>query len=361
LNVKYNHSGVGLGGILSVIGAGIVSGEGDSVPIPSKCSGLTLTDARTNALKKCVDNLRATSFPPKLVQVGNLDFTKKISDMLENQFDFILGNDCVHSNQMVEGFAKTCSHVMKDGKDFQRSLVYISPEYRESNNSLEATMSKSHGIVAKRKELVLERLILAPIVLDNMKDIGRQPMRGGIAVYETKDSTKYTILTLDSDSTVVAPPAATQVSSAPVPPPRVPSVTTVSVSSGPAMSTYANSLSGSITVQKYTPPTPKTPVNTMGGYLGNIASAEPFSYNVPAVTTPPIATPVASSSSVPAPFAAAAASKKSITDDPEELRAIELACEQRVEKDFLLYCEKLEQSCNESSEAKIEAINYEVW
>ena len=351
-----------MGGILSVIGAGIVSGEGDSVPIPTKCSGLTLTDARTNALKKCVDNLRATSFPPKLVQVGNLDFTKKISDMLENQFDFILGNDCVHSNQLVEGFAKTCSHVLKDGKQLPRSFLYISPEYRESNTSLEATLSKDYGIVTKKKELVLERLILAPIVLDNMKDIGRQPMRGGIAAYETKDSTKYSILTLDSGPLVTPPPPAAAVaapiSSASSPPPSVPSMT-VTTPSGPAMSTYANSLSGSTTVKKYTPPTPKTPVNAMGGYLGNISSAQPFSYSVPVTTS--TATPAVSSSSAPAPFAAAAASKKSIMDDPEALRAIELACEQRVEKDFLLYCEKLEQSCNESSEAKIESINYEVW
>lgn len=346
-----------MGGILSVIGAGIVSGEGDSVPIPTKCSGLTLTDARTNALKKCVDNLRATSFPPKLVQVGNLDFTKKISDMLENQFDFVLGNDCAHSNQLVEGFANTCSHVLKDGDQFHKSMVHISPEYRESNSSLESILSSNYGIVTKKNELVLERLILAPIVLDNMKDIGRQPMRGGAAAYETKDSTKYTVLTLDSgakETSAVAPMSSTQSA-----PPSVPSVT-VTAPSGPAMSTYANSLSGSSRVQKYTPPAPKTPVNAMGGYLGNISSAKPFSYSVP-VTTAPATPAVASSPSAPAPFVAAAASKKSIMDDPAALRAIELACEERVEKDFLLYCEKLEQSCNKSSEAKIEAINYEIW
>lgn len=333
-----------------MIGAGIVSGEGDSVPIPSRCSGLTLTDSRTNVLKKCVDNLRAASFPPKLVQVGNLDFHKKVSESLVNQFDFVLGNDCAQSNQMVEGFANTCALLLKDGKEMQRSFLHIGPEYRESNGALKSVLSQK-GLVTKKMNLVLERLILAPIVLENMKDIGRQPMRGGAASYETKDSIKYNLLALE-----LGQPKGTSAQSTYKP------VTTTVASSGPAMNTYANSLSGD-TVQKYTPPTPKTPVNPMGGYLGNIASAKPFSYTVPvstATTLPSSTMPSRPSYNTPAPFAAAAASKKALFDDHEALRAIELACEQKVEKDFLNYCEKLEKSCNASTEAKIESINFDL-
>ena len=161
------NSGVGVGGILSAVGAGLVlsSGytNGESSPTPDTLSKLLMTDSNKNLLNTCVGNLGATSFPVPKVELGVLDWTKNVQDSMADRFDFIIGCNCAHD---FTPLAKTVAHSIISDASARSIFVHIGPENRKNTVGLKIELGSRYRMNTIVKDIQLERIQLAPAIED---------------------------------------------------------------------------------------------------------------------------------------------------------------------------------------------------
>jgi hypothetical protein len=203
----------GIGGILSVIGAGLASdphtckypqtststtsedaianANVTTAPTPKKLSKLLMTDRNQALLSNCRTNLQSGSFPASKVKLGLLDWNKDVQEEMKDQCQFIVG---CHSARDVLALARTVAYALKcspfDGENdgggdvdvdgdgdgdggglrSRASFVHIEPEHRENVDRLQKELEDGYRMNAEVKDIVLERVHLVPLIKDSKED-----------------------------------------------------------------------------------------------------------------------------------------------------------------------------------------------
>ncbi len=194
---------MGLGGILSSIGAGIATGSREKVspdgeleaPVPNSLSKIMLTDANEGFLKTCISNLVSTSFPASNVELASLAWDQRVPSKLQDNFDFIIGCDTIDKASVVEPMADIVANCLKspyssDGI-MAGSLVYIAPRQRESIGNLETKLEWGYGMNTKISDFALERIDLTPLVID---DVNTKQDYDGYAEFKNINRRKFSVL-----------------------------------------------------------------------------------------------------------------------------------------------------------------------
>jgi hypothetical protein len=172
------YSGEGVGGILSVIGAGAVSSSltDQIAPTPEDLTSILMTDSNKESLDKCVYNLAATEFPEPKVELGLLDWNKKVQGPMQNQFDFVIGSNCATDSKSL---ANVVAHSLKcpsrneytgELVDYG-SFVHIGPNGCDGVTGLVDALSERYQMETMTKEIVLERIELAPLIAAKVRDL----------------------------------------------------------------------------------------------------------------------------------------------------------------------------------------------
>ncbi len=248
-------SGIGLGGILSVIGAGLASGEKESspssgyqsiedianspvpvdadndadngadsddgegsggmpgfekkfAPVPRNLAKLLLSDSHESLLNKCFINVNKSSFPPSKVEIKQLDWNARVPNEMKCQYDFIIGCDCAYYFPLVNPLARTIAYTLQispyDKVDNEQrvggTFVHIGPEHRESIQDLRRKLSRGYRMNTRTQSLVLERFDLVPLFLDSMQEEGDQLKdeidgeTNGFVEYQNIETTSFTTL-----------------------------------------------------------------------------------------------------------------------------------------------------------------------
>ena len=200
---------MGLGGILSVIGAGLSlksaektsSAVAATTPMPNYLSKMLLTDPRENLLSQCPDNLVAVSFPTTKVQLGLLDWNAPIQDEFKGKFNTIIGCDCTHHLESVEPLAKTIVDALQNPafetrsskQQMTGSFLLIGPHNRRTTADLKNTMQSKYHMEAVTSEIILERFQLKPLVMESFKhEVDRE--RDGYVEFTNMHSLRYSVL-----------------------------------------------------------------------------------------------------------------------------------------------------------------------
>jgi len=231
-------TGVGVGGILSCIGAGIVSGateispssgyqsiedianspvdDGESLPgtekkfapVSTLLAKVVLTDSSESLLNKCFSNINQSSFPSSKVEIRQFDWNQRVPNEMKGQYDFIIGCDCAYYFPLVNPLARTVAYTLQtspyDKVDNQQRVggqfLHIGPEHRENIQDLRRKLRKGYRMNMKTQDLVMERVDLVPLFLDSMQDEDDQLKsevegeNAGFVEYQNIETTKFTSL-----------------------------------------------------------------------------------------------------------------------------------------------------------------------
>ena len=219
-------SGSGVAGILSVVGAGLTakfsgmkerqrnegwkpSDEKGNTPVPENLSKILLTESQGIMLDKCVQNLRASAFPPIKIELGLLDWEQNIPMSMGDMFDFIVGCDCAFGLPSVTPLARTvalalksspCDKAEQSTQQIRGKFLHIGPGNKESYFDLKNGLVNLYKMVSSMEEIVLERLELVPLVFDSLDEAGAQLKNetdanvGGIVEFQNIESSTYSAL-----------------------------------------------------------------------------------------------------------------------------------------------------------------------
>lgn len=233
-------AGIGIGGILSCIGAGVAldstkssediensppatsdapSEEGEDeeglpgfdkkfAPVPENLAKLILTDSHEHVLNECFTNVNKSSFPPSKVEIMQLDWNQRVPNEMKSQYDFIIGCDCAYYFPLVNPLARTVAYTLQtspyDRVDNEQTVggrfVHIGPAHRESIQDLRKKLSKGYKMNTSTQSLVLERFDLVPLFLDSLKEVNDQleeEIEGetaGFVEYQNIATTSFTSL-----------------------------------------------------------------------------------------------------------------------------------------------------------------------
>ena len=235
-------SGVGIGGLLSTIAAGIASGATESsssspgyqtieeianspaqsdddgngvpgldkkfAPVPKTLAKLLLTDSRESLLDKCFTNVNKATFPSAKVEIRYLDWNQRVPNEMKGQYDFIIGCDCAYYFPLVNPLARTVAYTLQtspyDRVDNEQRIggqfVHIGPEHRENIQDLRRKLSRGYRMNLRSQSLVLERLDLVPLFLDSMEDVDDQIQKeiesdiAGFVEYQNVETSYFTLL-----------------------------------------------------------------------------------------------------------------------------------------------------------------------
>jgi len=208
-NVLELSSGVGFGGIMSCIAAGVAmpkpsyeinplgddddensNGEGsgdddilpskDETPLPLYLEKLTLSDSNEEILNECSKNTRICGIPSNKIGLGLLDWNMPVKKEMKNQFDLILGNDIAYQFPDVKGISRLTAYCLKAnpylGEMIERDslsggqFVHIGPHTRDTISDLRKKLRNGYRMEVDVGYLELERFDLAPMILDSVKD-----------------------------------------------------------------------------------------------------------------------------------------------------------------------------------------------
>jgi hypothetical protein len=186
-----NCSGRGVSGILSIIGAGIVSdpssvpsypndGEDAESPAPESLSKILMTDREEDILESCIDNLAAAKFPESKVKLGMLEWGKNVQDDIKEQCQFVIGCDCAKD---FVPLARTVALALKcspfdghgEGEMTRASFLHIEPRCRNRIDDLRLELRNGYRMnTMMMKEIELERVELEPILVESEEDARKQ-------------------------------------------------------------------------------------------------------------------------------------------------------------------------------------------
>lgn len=230
-------SGVGVGGIVSVIAAGLATGAtetssssgyqsiedianspvqgdgGDSkletfAPVPKQLAKLVLTDSHSSLLDKCFSNANKASFPSAKVEIRHLDWNQRVPNEMKGQYDFIIGCDCSYYFPLVNPLARTVAYTLQispydrvdNAQRIGGQFVHIGPEHRENIQDLRRRLSRGYRMNTRTQSLVLERFDLVPLFLDSMEAESDQILEevagetSGFVEYQNIETTAFTTL-----------------------------------------------------------------------------------------------------------------------------------------------------------------------
>ena len=199
-------NGAGIAGILSVIGAGLATDppqrndqltdeiyDKASAPAPESLSKILFTESRGDLLDKCVEKLTACNFPSSKVELGLLDWTQNVPSKMNDNFNFIIGCDCVSGLPSVDPLVRTVAYSLKSSprnnaqtdKHVQGKFLHIGSGKIKAFVDLKKGLSEGFNMRSKMEEMVLERLELNPIVADTLEQANAQlkdERKGNISV-----------------------------------------------------------------------------------------------------------------------------------------------------------------------------------
>jgi len=226
-------SGMGWGGILSTIGAGVASGSTESAPsegfqsiediaatpvedndsieenlmapVPKNLTKIILTDSKELLLNQCLDNLGSAKFPISKAEVGSLDWNRRVPNDSKNQFDFIIGCECAYYFPLVSPLARTVAYSLKSSpydltnneQIIRGHFLHIGPQHRESIDDLKRKLGRGYRMNTRMKEIVMERIDLVPLFIDSVDDIESQMKEevegetAGYVEYQNIEASKY--------------------------------------------------------------------------------------------------------------------------------------------------------------------------
>ena len=239
-------SGIGLGGILSTIAAGLASGstetsassgyqsiediantpavenfadvedEGEGMPgfdkkyapVPGNLAKLILTDSHESLLNKCFANVNKSSFPPAKVEIRQLDWNQRVPNEMKGQYDYIIGCDCAYYFPLVNPLARTVAYTLQtspyDKVDNEQrvggTFVHLGPDHRENIQDLRRRLSRGYRMHCRTQNVVLERYDLVPLFLDSMNDVDEQLKEeihgetAGFVEYQNIETSSFTSL-----------------------------------------------------------------------------------------------------------------------------------------------------------------------
>ncbi len=231
-------SGVGVGGIMSVIAAGLATGAtetssssgyqsiedianspvqgdgGDSrketkfAPVPKQLAKLVLTDSHSSLLDKCFSNSNKASLPSAKVEIRHLDWNQRVPNEMKGQYDFIIGCDCAYYFPLVNPLARTVAYTLQispydrvdNAQRIGGQFVHIGPEHRENIQDLRRRLSRGYRMNTRTQSLVLERFDLVPLFLDSMEAESDQLLEevagetAGFVEYQNIETTAFTTL-----------------------------------------------------------------------------------------------------------------------------------------------------------------------
>lgn len=248
-------SGIGLGGVLSSIAAGIASGERESspgnsssskkyqsieeiantpvedlttttyddestsggmpgfekkyAPVPNNMVKLLLTDSHESLLDKCFINVNKASFPPAKIEIRQLDWNQRVPNEMKGSYDFVIGCDCAYYFPLVNPLARTVAYTLQispyDKVDNEQRVggqfVHIGPEHRENIQDLRRKLSRGYRMNTRTQSLVLERFDLVPLFLDSMEEEENQmkdevdiEKNAGFVEYQNIETSYFTSL-----------------------------------------------------------------------------------------------------------------------------------------------------------------------
>ncbi len=194
------ESGLGFGGILSSIGAGIATGSHEKTlkngqkqaPIPNSLEKIVLTESKKELLDASAENLASSNFPPENLNLGFLDWNDKVPSGLKDQFNFILGCDSVKAYSEVDGLAKIVGNGLKSAS----SYVHIGPQYRESMKDLKVKLGRGYGMRTILENIALERFELTPLSagVEDIHSTMSYERKHQYVEYRNKDVSTYSVL-----------------------------------------------------------------------------------------------------------------------------------------------------------------------
>lgn len=229
--------GVGVGGLLSCIGAGIASGttiggtaedryqsieeiaegpaEGEALPglekneapVSSLLRKITMTDSKESTLNQCFTNVKRSHFPSQKIEITELDWNNRIPERMRGKYDFILGSDLAYYFPLVTPLARTVAYSLQpspyDRIDNEQLIggrfVHVGPAHRETVDDLRRKLSRGYKMNVQTKELVLERLDLVPLILDSLLEEETHlqeevEVQGGYVEFQNLEKSRFTSL-----------------------------------------------------------------------------------------------------------------------------------------------------------------------
>ena len=188
--------------------AGEEKGENLVSPAPKDLSKIILTDYHENLLGKCMDNLQAACFPVSKAEVAYLDWKTRLPHDMKDQFDFIIGCECAYYYPLMEPLARTIAYGLKsspyDRKENEQLIrgkfLHFGPDHREAIGDLKRKLAKGYRMNTRKKEIVLERVDLVPLILDSLDEAESQLKEeiegesGGYVEYQNMATSKYCVL-----------------------------------------------------------------------------------------------------------------------------------------------------------------------
>ena len=202
--------GLGLGGLLSCLAAGMAEEAGEldsnrdkysskdeegsflgsetkSSKIPKKLDKLILTDTNVEILEDALINCATSGIPTSNVDIKVLDWKDHISrgvpGDLRDKFDVIIGSDVASEYPVVNPLSKTVAYMLKsspyDSIDNLQSdgglFVHVSPEQRERTLlDFRRKLRSGYKIACSKESLAMERIDLKPLILDSLQKESEQ-------------------------------------------------------------------------------------------------------------------------------------------------------------------------------------------
>lgn len=179
-------------------------------PVPPLMKQLTLTDSSLPVLKKCVNNIKDASFPPSKVDIHPLDWNTRVPMSMVGKFDCILACECAYYFPLVAPLSRTMAYSLRtspyddsNGIDSGRQKVggqflHVGPEHRDSIRDLRKKLSKGYRMVTTMESLVLERFDLVPLVVDSLEQGDEQAEEDTLidqyAEYQSTETSRCTSL-----------------------------------------------------------------------------------------------------------------------------------------------------------------------
>lgn len=207
-------SGVGVGGLLSCISAGLAKGATESksqkteayqsvediamgisppeddpsdsedngpstnAPVPDLLAKMTLTDSKYPLLEISAKNVQSSKFPMSKLEIAELDWNSRIPNSMRSQYDFILGCDIAYYFPLVNPLSRTVAYSLQispyDKVDNIQmtggQFVMIGPEHRENIRDVQQRLRRGYKMNTSLKGLELERFDLVPLLLDSIEE-----------------------------------------------------------------------------------------------------------------------------------------------------------------------------------------------
>lgn len=205
-------SGVGIGGLMSAISAGLAQGAKETeakakayqsiediamgiqeetptvedentgpstnAPVPDLLAKLTLTDSKYPLLEISALNVRTSKFPMSKVEIAELDWNSRVPNKMRGTYDFIIGCDIAYYFPLVNPLARTVAYSLQvspyDKVDNNQRIggqfVMIGPEHRENIRDVQQRLTRGYKMNTSLRSLELERFDLVPLLLDSIED-----------------------------------------------------------------------------------------------------------------------------------------------------------------------------------------------